>query len=160
MSFLDSICRLNLDSTSVDGSSATTSVPFGYFLPLFDRQTVTWYSLQVGPEQDDIPTTGQAAIENLADGLTNFAETAAAMAHLDLILTIDTAAAHLAAAMGQRVWLLLPWVSDWRWRESGRYSRWYPSLRIFRQQSDGGWECVMKTVDDALEVLLSSVSVK
>ncbi len=135
------------------------TIPFGYLLPLFDRQTVKWYSLQVGPEQDDIPKTGQAAIENLADGLTDFAETAAAMAHLDLILTIDTAAAHLAAAMGRRVWLLLPWVSDWRWRESGQYSSWYPSLRIFRQEGDGDWESVIKAVDDALEVLLSSVSI-
>ncbi len=135
------------------------TIPFRYFLPLFDRQTVTWYSLQVGPQQDEIQKTGHAAIENLADGFTDFAETAAAMAHLDLILTIDTATAHLAAAMGRRVWLLLPWISDWRWRESGQYSSWYPSLRIFRQQSDGEWESVIEAVDDALEVLLSSVSI-
>ncbi len=130
---------------------ARRSIAFELMAPLFDRRVIKWYSLQVGPEQDDIPKGGNAAIDSLAAELTDFAETAAAMTHLDLIITIDTAAAHLAAALGKPVWLLLPRVSDWRWVETTAVSSWYPSLRIFRQASDGHWGSVIAAVGEALD---------
>src|SRR5207249_4336721 len=74
---------------------------------------------------------------------TDFAETAAAMAHLDLVVTVDTAAAHLAGALGRPVWILLPFVPDWRWMLDRADSPWYPSARLFRQRRLGDWDDVI-----------------
>ena len=138
---------------------ARRSIAFSILAPLFDRQTLKWYSLQVGPPVNDIPKAGNAAIEDLSQGLTDFAETAAAMSCLDLVITIDTAAAHLAGGLGIPTWLLLPRVSDWRWAatstraETQTWSCWYPSVRIFKQSSDGLWDGVIGEVGAALDGL-------
>jgi ADP-heptose:LPS heptosyltransferase len=85
----------------------------------------------------------------------DFADTAAMISHLDLIITVDTAVAHLAGAMGQPVWVLLPFRSDWRWLETRPNSPWYPSMRLFRQKGDGNWDEVISRVVDALVDLRS-----
>ncbi len=77
----------------------------------------------------------------------DFADVAAVMEGLDLIVTIDTAAAHLAGAMGKPCWILLPWLNnDWRWMQGRADSPWYPSARLFRQRSHGDWDGVMAEV--------------
>ena len=75
---------------------------------------------------------------------------AATIANLDLVLTVDTLAAHLAGAMGARVWLLLQHAADWRWMARGQDTPWYPSMRLFRQPASGDWEGVVRAVSAAL----------
>jgi tetratricopeptide (TPR) repeat protein len=87
---------------------------------------------------------------NLGHLLTDFAETGAILENLDLLITVDTAAAHLAGALGRPVWLLLPYVPDWRWLLVRNDSPWYPTMRLFRQPAPGDWPSVIAAVDEAL----------
>ena len=85
----------------------------------------------------------------------DFSDTAAFMQNLDLIISVDTAAAHLAGALGRPVWTLLPFNPDWRWMLTTEDSPWYPTMRLFRQPSFGDWESVMARVADELKNLAS-----
>ena len=80
----------------------------------------------------------------------DWAETAALVSGLDLLVTVDTAMAHLAGAMGKEVWILLPFAPDWRWGTSGAGTPWYPSMRLFRQPATDDWDSVIRTVREAL----------
>jgi len=91
-------------------------------------------------------------ITQLGAELTNFAETAAVIANLDLIVTVDTSVAHLAGALGKPVWILLPFSPDFRWLLDRTDSPWYPTARLFRQTSFGDWDGVIQEVQDALIV--------
>lgn len=82
--------------------------------------------------------------------LGDFAETAAAIANLDLVITVDTSVAHMAGALGKPVWILLPFFPDFRWLLDRSDGPWYPSARLFRQPSIGDWDSVMEAVQDAL----------
>lgn len=93
------------------------------------------------------------ALRAYADAQTDFAETAALVAQLDLVICVDTAIAHLAGAMDKPVWLLLPFAPDWRWMLEREDSPWYPSMRLFRQRRDGDWDEVIDRVAAALEGL-------
>ncbi|RMF86807.1 MAG: hypothetical protein D6736_14240, partial [Nitrospinota bacterium] len=84
-----------------------------------------------------------------------FMDTAAVMMHLDLVITIDTAIAHLAGALGVPVWLLLSSAPDWRWLLDRDDTPWYPTMRLFRQPRLGDWETVLQRVATALTSLLS-----
>jgi ADP-heptose:LPS heptosyltransferase len=84
----------------------------------------------------------------------DFADTAAVIAHLDLVITVDTAVAHLAGAMGKPVWTLLPFAPDWRWGQYSAHTPWYPTMRLFRQPVPGAWEPVCQSVVEALTTLL------
>ena len=100
---------------------------------------ICFVSLQVGERANE---TGLA---DLSARLTDYAETAALVANLDLVVTVDTSAAHLAGALGVPCWVLLPFAPDWRWRLGCEDSAWYASLRLFRQPAPGDWRrCVMK----------------
>jgi tetratricopeptide (TPR) repeat protein len=85
-------------------------------------------------------------LRNLGDALTDFAETAAVMTQLELVITVDTAVAHLAGALGKPVWILLPRSSDFRWLLNRDDSPWYPTARLFRQEKVGDWSPVMARV--------------
>jgi ADP-heptose:LPS heptosyltransferase len=76
--------------------------------------------------------------------------TAALIAELDRVVTVDTSIGHLAGALGRPVWTLLPFASDWRWGISGRASSWYPRTRLFRQPAPGDWRSVVEEVRGAL----------
>ncbi len=110
-----------------------------------------WFSLQ----PDAAPMAG---VMPLGEHLTNFAETAAAMESLDLIISVDTAAAHLAGALGRPVWLLLPHAPDWRWLLDRDDSPWYPTMRLFRQPSRGNWAAVTASVREALRARLPDLA--
>ena len=91
-------------------------------------------------------------------GVDDFADTAALISHLDLVVSVDTAVAHLAGALGKPVWILLPYAADWRWMLERNDSPWYPSMRLFRQQQAGDWAGVVDAVCDALEVAVRLAS--
>jgi Flp pilus assembly protein TadD len=128
------------------------SVRLAEFSPLASLDSVVFYSLQKGiaAAQAADPPPGLRLIDWSAD-LTDFAETAALIEHLDLILTIDTAVAHLAGAMGKRVWILLQWIPDWRWMLERTDSPWYPTMRLFRQMKTGDWAEVLQRVASSLQ---------
>ena len=90
-------------------------------------------------------------IRYLGDELKDFADTAAVIDLMDLVITVDTAVAHLAAAMGKPVWVLLPFNPDWRWLLNREDSPWYPTVRLFRQTTRGDWANVLVRVKDALD---------
>jgi ADP-heptose:LPS heptosyltransferase len=85
--------------------------------------------------------------------LTDFTDTAAIVSNLDLVITVDSAVAHLAGALGKPVWTLLPFAPDWRWMLSREDSPWYPTMRLFRQSAPGDWTSVMDRVSTALKTL-------
>ncbi len=124
--------------------------PFGEFAPLGDLQGVGWFSLQLG----EAPDCSVLEAADLAPQIQDFGDSAAILSGLDLLLTVDTAAAHLAGGMGVPVWLLLPFSCDWRWMSGRENSPWYPTLRIFRQGRPGDWPGVMGRVREALEEML------
>jgi ADP-heptose:LPS heptosyltransferase len=114
---------------------------------------VRWFSLRVGERALDRVARDApppCPITYLAPDLTDFGETAAALAALDLLICVDTSVAHLAGAMGAPAWLLLPRVPDWRWPRAGAASPWYPTLRLFRQDDRRAWPPVVEEVADAL----------
>ena len=82
--------------------------------------------------------------------LSNFSDTAALIASLDLVISVDTSVVHLAGAMGKRAWVLLPFVPDWRWLMERSDSPWYPTLRLVRQPRPGDWSAVMERVVEML----------
>ena len=109
---------------------------------LWQVKGVSLYSLQRGPvsmEADSIPLRFAGTAPQTGD----FADTAAAISHLDLIVSVDTSVAHLAGALGKPVWILLPVRSDWRWLKDRKDSPWYPSARLFRQSDEGDWAPVI-----------------
>jgi len=83
----------------------------------------------------------------------DLADTAAVIANLDLVITVDTAVAHLAGAMGKTVWNLLSFEADYRWLMAREDSPWYPTMRLFRQPRPGDWDSVLARVSQALESL-------
>ena len=121
------------------------SCPADQLAPLADVNGVAFHSLQVGRE-GAVPF---AMIDHT--GLVrDFADSAALIAQLDLVVTVDTAVAHLAGAMGKPAWVLLPYSPDWRWLLDRDDSPWYPSLRLFRQSSRGSWQDVVQRVKSEL----------
>ena len=117
------------------------------FAALFAVHGIAFYSLQQGPAADE---AGSELFAGLLPSTADFTETAAAIAHLDLIVSVDTSVAHLAGALGKPVWILLPHVADWRWLTDREDSPWYPSARLFRQPQPGAWKLVIDRVADAL----------
>lgn len=93
---------------------------------------------------------GLPNLRDLRGLLTDFAETAALILRLDLVITVDSAVAHLAGTLGRPVWLLLPFAPDWRWLRGRADSPWYPGMRLFRQAAPGAWAPVVERVAAAL----------
>ncbi|MBI1216260.1 MAG: hypothetical protein GC185_10655 [Alphaproteobacteria bacterium] len=117
------------------------SCPLQKILPLLGDPRIAPVSLQVGPRARDLKETGaDAFIADMSPHLTDFAETAAVLDKLDLLITIDTSVAHLAGALGVPTFLLLRYTSDWRWLDKITTSPWYPSFRLFRQTGACRWD--------------------
>ena len=94
-------------------------------------------------------------IVDLTAHLTDFTETAALVACLDLVISVDTSVAHLAAALGRPTWILLPYVPDYRWLLDRDDSPWYPTVRLFRQTETRDYASVLDRVRTALQTLIS-----
>ncbi len=132
------------------------SIELGALAPLLMIEGVDFFSLQKGPRATDIEAFGLSErIVDLDPHLTDFTDTAAAVSALDLVISVDTAAAHLAGALGRPVWTLLPFVADWRWMVARGDSPWYPSMRLFRQAKWGEWEPVIEQVREELAKALA-----
>jgi ADP-heptose:LPS heptosyltransferase len=82
-------------------------------------------------------------VTQIGGELDDFSDTAAVLAQCDLVIAVDTAAAHLAGAMGRPVWVLVPFSPDWRWGLDGETTLWYPTARLFRQTTPGDWDSVI-----------------
>lgn len=106
---------------------------------------INWFSLQID-QQMGLPFE----MQDMTAEIHNFSDTAALMMNLDIVITIDTAVAHLAGALGVKTWLLLPYIPDWRWLLDRNDSPWYPSMTILRQNSPGDWHAVIKKVANML----------
>ena len=135
-------------------AAAQKRCPVSALEGLLSADGVAWVSLQ-----KDVPNGDQQRIEAMAPGLLScadefrdFAATAAAIMALDLVITVDTAVAHLAGALGKPVWIMLPFAADWRWLVEREDSPWYPTARLFRQATPGDWLELTGRVRRALEV--------
>ncbi|MSO89554.1 MAG: glycosyltransferase family 41 protein [Rhodospirillaceae bacterium] len=130
------------------------SLPIAKLLPLLRQSDVAFYSLQLGAGANDLGMLpSDAAILDVSGEIRDFADTAAIVAGLDLVVSVDTAVAHLAGALGRPVWTLLTHSADWRWFLRRPDSPWYPTMRLFRQPRPGYWEAVIDEAVAALEGL-------
>jgi hypothetical protein len=126
------------------------SVALAALAPLFDI-AATFVSLQPDARPADAAAlAARSDVLDLGPALANFADTAALISHLDLVISVDTAVAHLAGALGRPVWILLPFIPDWRWLIDRDDSPWYPTARLFRQTEIREWHGVVERVRDAL----------
>jgi tetratricopeptide (TPR) repeat protein len=127
------------------------SIPLDLFQPLFGFAGYRWVALQQGPlPAEETAILASAGVIDLSAALTDFAETAAILANLDLVITIDSAPAHLGGALGRPTWMLNRATSEWRWGWRETASFWYPTMSIFNQSRLGEWEPVIAAVGAAL----------
>lgn len=155
------ICwQADLHNDSSRPAFAKRGMPLKHFFDIATIPGVQLYSLQQKdgieqlksvPDQYSITTFDETFDKTHGA----FMDTAALIPHLDLIITVDTAVAHIAGALGVRVWLLLPFCTDWRWIAGRTDSPWYPSMRIFKQKTPFDWQSVMNKVKDALKKILA-----
>lgn len=126
--------------------------------PLGGVANTRFVSLQkgAGAGQAANPPAGMELVD-LGPEIGNFADTAAILQHLDLVVTVDTSVAHLAGALGRPVWVLLPFFPDWRWLHGTDVSPWYPTMRLFRQDRPREWEPVIARVAEALRTAADGV---
>jgi ADP-heptose:LPS heptosyltransferase len=99
---------------------------------------------------------GRQPIRDASCDIHDFADTAALVSQLDLVIAVDTAVAHLAGALGKPVWVLLPLAPDWRWMLGRKDSPWYPTMRLFRQQRAMEWDPVIVQVRKQLQIFADS----
>jgi Flp pilus assembly protein TadD len=136
------------------------SVRLTSLAPIAEVPGVQLFSLQKGPGSEQLAQlNGQFTVTNLgSESWPDFMETAAVVANLDLVITVDTAVAHLAGALGKPVWVAIPYISDWRWLRGREDSPWYPTMRLFRQKSFGDWESVFVRMAGELRKLLENAT--
>jgi hypothetical protein len=133
---------------------ARRSLPFERLAPLLDVPNVRFFSVQKGPSAAQLAASAQRErVADYTDELHDFADTAALVANLDLVISVDTSTAHLAGALDTPVWILNRFDSCWRWLLARSDTPWYPRARLFRQPALGDWDSVIDAVRDALREL-------
>jgi tetratricopeptide (TPR) repeat protein len=132
-------CGLVWAGNPIHPNDKNRSLPTKALDDLLGAPGVTFISLQ----KDLAPTAG---VQSIARELHDFADTAAALSELDLLITADTSVAHLAGALGLPVWTLIPFAPDWRWMLKSETTPWYPTMRLFRQPQPGDWHSVLRRV--------------
>ncbi len=142
--------------SSIHEQSRHRDVPLVEFLPLSEVPGVRLYSVQIGEGQSQFAEQAcYGLIEDRSSEITNFADTAAVLAGMDLVISVDTAVAHLAGAMGVPCWLLVNRRGqDFRWGMEGERTGWYPHHRLFRRSLDEEWAAVMGRVASELRGLV------
>jgi hypothetical protein len=123
-------------------------VPFDQVLAMIQSHPeYEWVSLQVDATPDEEQALADAGLRLWPGSISSFADTAALMMHLDVIVSVDTAITHLAGALGRPVWVMLnAFATDWRWLMDRDSSPWYSSARLFRQPTRGDWASVTKKI--------------
>jgi hypothetical protein len=121
--------------------------------PLLDIDGVRFLSFQFGEARRQLAASNWPIVEAM-EGVADFADTAARLAGVDLLISVDTSMVHLAGGLGMPVWLLSRFDGCWRWLERRNDSPWYPSMRIFRQPSPGDWSSVVAEVATALREII------
>ncbi len=135
------------------GRDVVRSCPLEKLRPLIELRGVQFFSLQYGPAaRAQLAATFPAgSVVDVGGTLADFADTAAVLGHLDLLITVDTAIAHLAGALGRPVWTMLCHTPDWRWHLDRLDCPWYPTMRLFRQRVWGDWDTVVEQIRHALQ---------
>ena len=126
------------------------SVPLARLQGLLQPGSI-WVSLQKEVREADRPTLEALGLVDPSADLRDFADTAALISALDLVITVDTSVAHLAGALGKPCWVMLPFAPDFRWMMDREDSPWYPSMRLFRQQTPRDWDGVVARILEALQ---------
>jgi tetratricopeptide (TPR) repeat protein len=127
------------------------SMPIARLAPLLGDASVDWCVVQ--PALTPFDQLSLATVPHVFNGgshLKDFADTAALIESLDIVVSVDTSIAHIAGALGKPVWVMLPWAAEWRWFHDRTDSPWYPTARLFRQPALGDWESVIDDVQKAL----------
>jgi Glycosyltransferase family 9 (heptosyltransferase) len=134
------------------------SIPLRMLSRILDVDA-TFVSLQKDVRADDKPALRERTdIIDLTGDLTDFAETAALVSCLDLVITVDTSVAHLSAALGRPTWILLPYAPDYRWLLDREDSPWYPTARLFRQDARRDYTSVLDSVRRELQLRIAAVA--
>jgi Flp pilus assembly protein TadD len=135
------------------------SLALSRLAPILSSDSWQCVALQVGMSDEDRATlSGFPSVVVLGGDVRDYADTAAILTRLDLLITVDTSVAHLAGALGVPTWVMLPSVPDWRWMLDREDSPWYPSLRLFRQRRPNDWDHVIAAILDALHRLTGSAA--
>ncbi|MEM1295500.1 MAG: tetratricopeptide repeat protein [Verrucomicrobiota bacterium] len=129
------------------------SVALKDFRPLIEEGNVAFYSLQIDEAKEQLKDMERQVVD-LSGHIKDWGDTASLVSQLDLVISVDTGVAHLAAAMGIPVWIALAQHTDWRWGIEGDQSAWYPSARLFRQQEPGDWNEVFAELKHELLIML------
>jgi tetratricopeptide (TPR) repeat protein len=131
--------------------NTSRSAALDLLAPLGELRGVVFYSLQKGPAAAEAahPPAGMS-LKDVSGELRDFSDTAALISSLDLVITVDTSVAHLAGALGAPAWVMLSRLPDWRWLLEGERCPWYPSMRLFRQETFGDWRPVAERLARAL----------
>ena len=133
------------------------SLKLDAFAPLAQLAGVRFVSLQKGGAAAEAKSLPEGMeLLDVGQELKDFADTAALVAALDLVIAVDTSVVHLAGAMGKPVWVLLPFAPDWRWLLDRNDTPWYPTLRLFRQKRRMEWDPVVASIREELQSLVSS----
>ncbi len=145
----------NWNGSTVNPKNATRSIEFKYFHSLVSVAHILPISLQLYPSNHDLVTCPPPCkVMDASVYIQDFIDTAGIIAQLDLIVTVDTALAHLAGAMGIPCWVLIEYDNDWRWLTERSRSIWYDSIRLFRQETPGQWAKVLFEVRQMLSTLV------
>jgi hypothetical protein len=130
------------------------SIPFETMLALIERNPdYEWINLQVEATEQEVSQLKAAGVNFISSGIQNFQDTAGLMMHLDVVISVDTAVAHLAGALGRAVWIPLSFYGlDWRWLLNRKDSPWYPSARLFRQEQMGNWSHPLEQIHTHLKL--------
>jgi Flp pilus assembly protein TadD len=135
------------------------SIPLRTLGPVAEVRGVNWVNLQKGPGARQIVGSPFAGVmTDWMDECGDYADTAALVANLDLVIAVDTSVCHLAGALGRQVWTLLPFVPDWRWMLERETTPWYPTMRLWRQPTFGDWTSVVDRLRAALSRLAAGES--
>jgi tetratricopeptide (TPR) repeat protein len=144
-------------SSGLGGLLKKKSIPLNTLLPIIQTDNITFYSLQKGDAAKQIKSLPEGIrLIDFTEKIHKFADTAALIENLDLVISVDTAVAHLSGALGKPVWTMLPFEPIWQWGLDREDSPWYPTMKLFRQQSRGDWTSVIFSVKDELLKLLDN----
>ena len=141
---------ISWSGSPVHQENQNRSCPLSLFYSLTQIKGVVLFGIQKGPACDDLKQSRQMPVVDLSNLIHDFSDTATAIFHMDLIISVDTATAHLAGAMGKPTWIMIPFTPDWRWMRDRNDSPWYPSIRLFRQSEPGNFYGVMQKIEKTL----------